>query len=276
MATMGIGAVAGAVGLPTIRRVCAPDRGTTLSTAAFGLAVVGIALAIPQGSVITIGLVLPMAGGGWIVTLSYLGVAAQGSEANWVKARALALYLVVAAGAAGLGSAIWGALAETVGITATLMLAAAGLVLGLLAIRRFPLADAGTLDLLPASVQSTPVDYADGDVGPVLVEIEYEVPFQNEEAFNLVIDAMRHSRLRTGAYAWALLHDHDRPTCHREQFWVGSWLEHLRQRRLHETAFDVELHRRVRALAVSDPGPTGRHFVPEGRAPRRHQTTGKT
>ena len=61
--------------------------------------------------------------------------------AGWVRARAIATYLLTFQGGQAVGSALWGAVAERAGDPLTLTLAAAGLAAGLVAAVRWPVAD---------------------------------------------------------------------------------------------------------------------------------------
>lgn len=80
-----------------------------------------------KGVVVKIGL----AGIAWIAMLSTLNVAAQMALPNWVKARVLAVNLVVFNGGMAGGSALWGATATRFGIPLALTIAAIGQLLAL-------------------------------------------------------------------------------------------------------------------------------------------------
>jgi predicted MFS family arabinose efflux permease len=83
-----------------------------------------------------------LAGASWIASLSSLNVAAQLAVPDWVRARGMALYTSVFYGCLALGSVFWGQVATHVGLTLTLLLAAAGAITAL--------AMAATLPLQPA------------------------------------------------------------------------------------------------------------------------------
>ena len=55
---------------------------------------------------------------------------------DWVRARALSMYLLVLQGGMAIGSAAWGALATRIGVPMALFCSALALVLGLASIRR--------------------------------------------------------------------------------------------------------------------------------------------
>src|SRR6185436_19194219 len=70
-----------------------------------------------------------IAGNCWLMLLSSFHVAAQGSVAGWVLARALSIYLLAFSGSMAIGCAVWGVLATRVGPPWALTAAAVGLVL---------------------------------------------------------------------------------------------------------------------------------------------------
>ena len=78
-------------------------------------------------------------GGGWIAIVASLNVSAQTMSPAWLRARALSIYLLVLQGGMAAGSAAWGAVAERWGIERSMLCAALGMVLGLAAVRRFPI-----------------------------------------------------------------------------------------------------------------------------------------
>ncbi len=69
-------------------------------------------------------------GAAWLVALSLFNVAIQIAVPGWVRARVLAVYMLVFAGAFSGGSAVWGAVATHQGLKAALLYSAGGLVIG--------------------------------------------------------------------------------------------------------------------------------------------------
>src|SRR5262249_61489151 len=89
----------------------------------------------------TIYVMLALGGAAWTSSNQNFQIAVQLSAPGWVRARAIAAYLLTFQGGQAIGSAIWGAVAERVGDPLALTLAAAGLVLGLIAANRWPVED---------------------------------------------------------------------------------------------------------------------------------------
>ncbi|WP_202595771.1 MFS transporter, partial [Pseudomonas aeruginosa] len=73
--------------------------------------------------------VMLLSGAAWIAVLSSLQVAAQTSVPAWVRARALAVYILVFFGSMAAGGALWGLVASHLSITFALLCASAALLL---------------------------------------------------------------------------------------------------------------------------------------------------
>lgn len=228
LAIMGAGAVAGAFGLPRLRARFSPNRISVVSALLFGAA--GVALAVNR-SIPVAGAAVFVAGGAWIATVSALNVAAQLASPAWVKARALALYLVIFQGAMAAGSIIWGATATRSSVEMALVVAGIGLVLSLGLAMRFRLPGSSGDDLTPSSHWPDPAlaqTVAD-DRGPVMVTIAYRVAPERVTEFARAMRGLRRIRLRDGAIRWDLFEDAAEPGLMMEAFVVESWLEHERQ-----------------------------------------------
>lgn len=123
LACLGAGAVAGALLLPAVRARCSRDWLVRGGTALFAGAMLASAL---LDDIWFLGAAMLAGGAAWMATLSSFHVAAQMAVPAWVRARALAIYLVsFAAGTAG-GAALWGAVANRAGVPFALTAAALG------------------------------------------------------------------------------------------------------------------------------------------------------
>jgi len=138
LAALGSGAVAGAQVLPWLRARFTLD-GLVLGGSAIGAANL-VLLGVLDSTVLVV-VSLVGAGAAWIAVLSSLHTAAQLAAPTWVRGRALSVYQLVFAGGMAGGSALWGLVAEVVGVTEALVSAAALLLAaGLLASARWRLA----------------------------------------------------------------------------------------------------------------------------------------
>jgi predicted MFS family arabinose efflux permease len=139
LGTVGIGAVLGALVMSRLARTYSANTLLVLSasTTAAGLLAAAY-LPLPVGVVL-----LLLSGVAWIATLTTLTVAAQLALPQWVRARGLAMYLVVLIGFQALGSFVWGVVASHFGLAASLTAAAMLLIV--------TAASHGVLPLLPAT-----------------------------------------------------------------------------------------------------------------------------
>jgi predicted MFS family arabinose efflux permease len=259
LAFIGLGTVAGAVLLPRMRWVLSADASVVLATLLFALALFGLAAA---PGLAWAAAAMALAGIGWITVLSSLAVGAQSASAGWVKARALAMYLMVFFGSMALGSMAWGFVAGMIGLNATLVVAAAGLIIASTSAIRFRLAAAGGLDLAPSMHWPAPqvAEEIAHDRGPIMVTVEYRIDPAQPQGFVKAMYALRRARRRTGALAWGLFEDAADRGRYIEYFIVESWLDHLRQ---HErvTVSDRRLQEAARAFHVGAEPPIVSHLV---------------
>jgi MFS family permease len=125
----GLGALAGAALIPYLRRVMSVDALVATSTAVFAFSTYA---AGRWPSFLALSFTLPLAGLAWIQILASLNVAAQTMCPHRMRARAISMYLLVLQGGFALGAALWGAVAERVGVEASMEYAAIGLLVGII------------------------------------------------------------------------------------------------------------------------------------------------
>lgn len=256
---MGAGAVVGALLLKQLNKKVAANTISIWAILLFAGATLTLALA-SNGWLA--GAVMFAAGLAWIGMLTSLNVAAQMASPGWVKARALAVYLLVLQGAMTGGSILWGTLASRSSVAGTLTIAAAGLTLTILLALRWRLPKDATTDLAPSNHWADPVVAVPlaGDRGPVLIEIEYRVAPERQAEFTAALRRFRSTRQRDGAIRWDIWEDVSEPGCVVERFVVESWIEHQRQhaRITHTDALDQEL---LNAFHIGGWPPIVRHLL---------------
>ncbi|PZU88159.1 MAG: MFS transporter [Chelatococcus sp.] len=258
LGAVGAGAIGGALQLPRLRNRFDADGLLLLSGIATAAVMATLAFGPPQWLAIAILLLL---GAAWIVALTTLNGVAQAILPNWVRGRALAVYLTVFNGAMTAGSLGWGAVAEAAGIRGTLLIGAAALLVASFIMRRVKL-PAGEADLAPSNHWPEPLvaTAVEHDRGPVLILIEYRVPAADRDAFVRAIHALSVERRRDGAYDWGITEDTADPEKLVEWFVVSSWAEHLRQHRRVSKA-DADLQKEVARFHSGEAGPAVRHFL---------------
>jgi MFS family permease len=256
----GLGAVLGALLLQPARARLSTEEVVSGGIVVFGLTTtaVGSLHGLPALSVDML-----LGGAAWIVFLSLFNVLLLNLTPDWVRARVLAVSMLVFQGAVAAGSAAWGALAGRIGIQSALLWAGVGTVATAVLGLFLHLPDLN-IDVTPWIHWPTPriVDGAvtadADDAGPILVTVEYDVIPEKTSEF---LDAMREYgriRRRDGVSRWGVFRDLETESRYLEPFIVESWAEHLRQ---HErfTQADREIEERVYSCARSKP--IVRHLV---------------
>ncbi len=258
LGAVGAGAIIGALQLPRLRARLDADGLLLFSGVVTAAVMAALAFGPPQWLAV---LILLLLGAAWIVALTTLNGIAQAILPNWVRGRALAVYLTVFNGAMTAGSLGWGTVAEAAGIRGTLLIGAAALLIAAFVMHRVKL-PMGEADLTPSNHWPEPLVAApvEHDRGPVLILIEYRVPAAERDAFVRAIHALSVERRRDGAYGWGITEDTADPEKLVEWFIVSSWAEHLRQHRRVSKA-DADLQNEVERFHADESGPVVRHFL---------------
>jgi len=248
----GTGAVFGAFVLQAARA-----RWSTETVASAGVAILGVAT-IAVGmlrQISALSVVMLIGGAAWIIFISLVSALVQKLAPDWVRARVLAVFMLVFQGGMAGGSALWGAVGQHSGVPTALMWAGIGSIattgLGLL----WRLPDT-TTDVTPWNHWRMPV-IPDGhelglESGPVLVTVEYQVGPHHASEFLKAMHRYEPIRRRDGASRWGIYRDTENPDVYLETFIVHSWAEHLRQ---HErfTRADHLLDERIDGYILREP-----------------------
>jgi MFS family permease len=254
----GAGAVLGATTMPRARA-----HFSTEAVASAGVAVLGVSIVAISAlhSMLALAPVMLIAGAAWIVFISIVNALMQLLAPDWVRARVLAVFLLVFQGSVAAGSAAWGSLAVGSGIHIALLAAGIGVVLSVALNRVAPL-PATAADTSPWVHWRMPVLTDDSipalDAGPVLVTSEYHVPAESADDFLAAMNDYSRLRRRDGAYRWGVFRDLEKSDTYVETFLVSSWAEHLRQ---HERATQADREVEARVLRYAKGEPVVRHFV---------------
>ncbi|MFI6035125.1 MFS transporter [Streptomyces sp. NPDC051315] len=258
LGAVGAGAVAGAFVLPRIRRRLGAN-GTLVA----GSLIFAAVLAVPAVTRSPYGVAAALlpAGLAWIGVLSTLNAAVQTRLPGWVRARGLAVYLLVFQGGQACAAPLWGALADRLGPATACLTAGSLMLLGAVTVRRWPLHDVQGVDPSPSSHWPLPpLVFEPGPAdGPVLVSVTYRVPPAHRARFTARMAHVARSRRRTGALTWGLYQDGDDLERFREHYLVASWEEHLAQHHTRLTVGDHRHEERSRALLVPGTEPEVTH-----------------
>jgi MFS family permease len=248
----GGGAIIGALVMQSARNRWATE--TIVSTGVVMLGLVILAMS-ELHSLSTLAAVMLVGGAAWVVFISLISALIQNLAPDWVRARVLAIFILVYQGTYALGTAAWGAVAQRSGVGTALVYAGVGTIAtaAIALVARLP---DSTADLSPWNHWRTPVVIgevgADVEKGPVLVTVEYAVMPKRTAEF---VDAMHEygrTRRRDGAYQWAIFRDTEVADRYLEIFLVNSWAEHLRQHE-RQTQADRELEQRISRCLSGEP-----------------------
>ena len=248
----GAGAVGGALLMQPARARWSTEGIASMAVALLGATIVATGLVHNLGGLIFIMLV---SGAGWILFISLVSALVQNLAPDWVRARVLAVFMLIAQGGMAAGSAVWGSVGAHASVETALLWAGVGTVattaLGLMA--RLP---AMTADVSPWNHWRMPAIVKDVapslEQGPVLVTVEYVVDAQNAKQFLQTLHKYGRVRRRDGASRWGVFRDVEHAELYLETFLVSSWAEHLRQheRSTHE---DRDLEDRLRSYTRNEP-----------------------
>ncbi|HGE2255567.1 TPA: MFS transporter [Pseudomonas aeruginosa] len=229
MAFMGAGAVLAAFGLTSAYRRLSLRRLIVMGAVAFAGATLAAAVARDQWLACAM---LLLAGMGWMAVNATISTVVQTYAANWVRARVASVYLLVLMGSMALGGALWGMLAQYLGVGNSLLLSASSILLGLFLTRRGEIVMGREVDF--ASAQQTDklvlAEAVAHDDGPVCIELGYRVAPEDRDIFLGAVYAVGQARRRNGARNWRLYRDLEEVDHYIERFIVESWLDYLRQR----------------------------------------------
>lgn len=259
MTAIGVGGVLTGFCLPALKRrlkvntlVFIGSVGTAAMTAFF-------AVVTAQWQALLAGLAFGIS---WVLVLSSVNISAQQSLSDWVRARGLAVYLMVFFGGISLGSAFWGWIADHYSVNMAMNAAALGAVLFTLLTCRLKLQQGGEMDLTPSLHWPIPMpaESVDFDQGPVMVTICYQINQQDEQAFLKAIQRLRAVRMRNGVYRWGVFENTEQPGQYLEYFMEDNWAEHLRHHERLPHA-DKILQDQVLVFHQGDERPKVTHYI---------------
>ncbi len=240
----GGGAIIGALVMQSAHSRWATDPIVSTGVVALGLVIVAMS---GLHRLITLAAALLIGGAAWVIFISLINALVQNLAPDWVRARVLAIFILVYQGSYALGTAAWGAVAQRSGVRSALLYAGIATIATAVLALFAPLPES-TADLSPWNHWRMPVVVgevgADVEKGPVLVTVEYAViPTRTAE----FVDAMHEygrTRRRDGAYRWAIYRDTEVADRYLEIFLANSWAEHLRQHE-RQTQADRALEGRI-------------------------------
>jgi MFS family permease len=124
-AVFGVGAVAGAILMPTVNRLLGPDRANIW---AMGLHAAATLIAALVMTPYVVGACITLLGACWITVMANNTTAVQSILPNFMRARGMAVHQMVFFGAMVAGSLLWGKIATLFGTQTSLIVSAAALI----------------------------------------------------------------------------------------------------------------------------------------------------
>lgn len=260
---LGVGAVSGAMLIPKVKDLLSANGLLAVAAVSYAVALATTVL-VPLYVVALLALVV--CGLGWTVTASVLVAELQMFLPAWVRARAVAIYMMTFTASQAVASPIWGQVTQHFGVVPAICVAATLTALTAVVGIWLRMPEASAVDNSPAAFWSEVALAVDPDPfgGPVAVQVDYEVAPENQEAFVAAMEDMRRSRRRNGATDWVLYRVGEEAEHFTEIFTVASWEEHLRQHATRLTAQDAEIE--ANAFRWASRPPRGRHLLPPGSA----------
>jgi len=248
----GGGAIIGALVMQSAR-----NRWPTESIVSTGVVSLGLVILAMSAlhKLSTLAAIMLVGGAAWVIFISLINALVQNLAPDWVRARVLAIFILVYQGTYALGTAAWGAVAQRSGVRTALVYAGMGTI-ATAAIALFAHLPDSTADLSPWNHWRMPVVIgevgADIEKGPVLVTVEYAVIPKRTAEFVGAMHEYGRIRRRDGAYQWAIFRDTEVEDRCLEIFLVNSWAEHLRQHE-RQTQADRELEGRIYSYLSGEP-----------------------
>jgi MFS family permease len=254
----GFGAIAGAFAMQWARA-----RWSTETVVSAGVLILGLVMVAIGGlyRLSALAAVMLIGGAAWVIFISLINALVQNLAPDWVRARVLAIFILVYQGSYAFGTVVWGAVAQRASVRTALVYAGITTI-ATIAVAVFAKLPDSTADLSPWNHWRMPVVI--GEVGtdlaqgPVLVAIDYSVVPKRTAEFLEVMHEYGRVRRRDGAYRWGIFRDTEVADHYLEIFLVNSWAEHLRQHE-RQTQADRELEQRL--FSYVSAAPTVRHLI---------------
>jgi hypothetical protein len=240
-AATGAGAVLGTLIVGPMRTLLTERAFAGIGAGIFGLALVMLPWTTTPWLVVVL---LLFSGVCWVTVQTLWLSLAQRALPDWVRAGIIGLLFTCFQAAQMVGSFVWGALADWVGVTSSLV-ATGGLMLVVamdILLRGVPPTDGIAPEPAYARTPSPPPDL--NPAQPVTIEVVHYGLQLNNPKVSSVLDAVRLSRLRYGAQSWSLVADQN-GGLHREVMRFSSWeaFEVFEGQRL--TRPELEVRRRL-------------------------------
>ena len=244
---MGAGAAFGGMSLSHFRRRMEADF------IPWAIVLTGVAGVLAGLAPTTLLILVPMflAGLFWIWTLSTINATIQLMAPDWVRGRAVSMWLLAYAGIVPIGAVFSGLVAERVGAGTTMVILSGVTVAVGIGARVFGVDDPSTVRVPEFTVTHSQHEaHPEVEGGPVMISNTWTVSSDSSDRFLVLMERVREVRLRTGGYRWSYIGRSDR-LCLQRDILVRSWDEHLIQHtRVDDSRLRSSQWRRPRPIGI--------------------------
>jgi hypothetical protein len=178
--------------------------------------------------------VMFVVGMAWTMAIGAFVTAVQSNVPSWVRSRAMAIYGMAFEGTIALAAAVWGVVAEHLGVRTELLVGAAALLvtLGAGILWRLSIGDSTTLVPYGEFPELKWSSALDSERTRALVMFEYTISEPDRAKFIGLMDTVGLVRRRNGVTEWGLYQDITEADRWIEEFIVDSLeeMENIRQR----------------------------------------------
>lgn len=246
----GAGAMVGALSLAWTRTLTTFDNLALWSTVVMAGALAILALST---SLIVSTCALFICGFAWVQVMSSLQVAIQMSCPRWVAGRMVSMLTTTFSAGIALGSAVWGAISGTWGVSFALGIASGITLLVGFALRFIP-SDQPTMNSLEPhrNLSDDSLPKIDLNAGPVVIQVDYSVPVENVPDFVAMMSELRRVRVRDGVRSWTLAQDISERSLWIERFQSPTWADYLRFRS-RRVKGDADIADEIKDLCEKEP-----------------------
>lgn len=225
---MGLGSVGGGLLITRARQILGIQRSSVIAQLSMVLCTVGVAL---TDNLIFCTVVISLLGMSWMIFIANMNVSIQMSAPAWVVGRMLAIFqsaILLGFAAAGL---LWGWTATAFGLTITIVLAAAVILLSCVYAILKPMLNLDEVSTENANLPPMAAERRRTETGksPIIVTVAYHVTHNNTTAFLDSMSRLRAVRLRLGAVNWSLQQEIENPERWVERFVGKNWEEQKRR-----------------------------------------------
>ncbi len=223
----GIGAVAGLLLMPQIRRRVGPDA------IIFGAMLIEAAVFVLVATTTNLALafvVLVVAGAATLALVSTVMIVLQVVLPAWIRGRGVAVYLLALQGSFAIGALLWGSLAEQTSLQTALITAGIAMAISSVLLTRLPLSrymDINT-DMVQIMPDAPTVTSVHDDDGPILLTAQWEIDIERRDEFVAAMAPVRRALKQKGALSWHLVENVEQPGRMLESFTMATWSEFKR------------------------------------------------